>query len=243
MIGDDPDDRRLFRLTLCQDCTRRCSKCPTCKLNNSEASLQQLRELELVRKNIELVSNGFDKNGKRKYFVRINYPVLGDLKTLYASHLSNSDIAKCKSVSLFNKLRKLNLAEQFHLEILKGIKDGQIRILSEADQCKVLGGPHCLAGLNYSLKPDSTSQAIRPVCDSSLHHVNSSLNSRLPCGPSFIGNLRSIFTAFRLKWFALIFDLARAYRSLKSNYEAGTLRLQWYPVNPLDPATDWVLLF
>ena len=146
-------------------------------------------------------------------------------------------------MSLFNKLRKLNLAEQFHLEILKGIKDGQIRILSEADQCKVLGGPHCLAGLNYSLKPDSTSQAIRPVCDSSLHHVNSSLNSRLPCGPSFIGNLRSIFTAFRLKWFALIFDLARAYRSLKSNYEAGTLRLQWYPVDPLDPATDWVLLF
>ena len=155
LLSDDPDDKRLFRLTLCQDCTRRSLKCPTCKLNNSEASLQQLRELELVHRHIEIVKNGTDNEGNQKYFVKVTYPVLGDVKTLYAPKLSNSEIAKKKSIALFNKLRKLELVEAFDLEIQKGIKDGHIRFLSAKEQEEVLSGPHCFSGLNYSLKPDS----------------------------------------------------------------------------------------
>ena len=159
----------------------------------------------------------------------MNYPVLGNVSELYAANLSNSNIAKRKTVALFKKLRKLDLVEQFHSEILKGVSEGNMRFLSKKEELEILSGPHCFSGLNYAQKPGSTSQRVRPVADSSLYHPSSSLNSRLPVGPSFIGSLRSILRNFRLKSYALVFDMSRAYRSMRADYTAGCLR----PSGPL----------
>ena len=48
-VSDDPEDKRIFAFTLCEDCTKRSKKCSVCKLNNSQASLQQMQELKLHR--------------------------------------------------------------------------------------------------------------------------------------------------------------------------------------------------
>ena len=97
--------------------------------------------------------NGLDQDGNEKFFVQVNYPVLGDVTELYAPHLSNSNIAKRKTVTLFKKLRKLDLAVQFHSEILKGVKEGNMRFLSKKEELEILAGPHCFSGLNYAQKP------------------------------------------------------------------------------------------
>ena len=109
-----------------------------------------------------------------------------------------------------------------------------MRFLSKKEELEILSGPHCFSGLNYAQKTESTSQRVRPVAYSSLYHPSSSLNSRLPVGPSFIGSLRAIFTNFRLKSWALVFNMSRAYRSMRADYTAVCLRLQWYPVDPYD---------
>ena len=56
-VNDDPEDKRIFAFTLCEDCTRRSKKCSVCKLNNSQASLQQMQELNLLRNNLQIMPN------------------------------------------------------------------------------------------------------------------------------------------------------------------------------------------
>ena len=85
--SDDPEDKRIFAFTLCEDCTRRSKKCNVCKLNNSQASLQQIQELNLVRDNLHVIENGLDQDGNKKFFVQVNYPVLGNVSQLYAADL------------------------------------------------------------------------------------------------------------------------------------------------------------
>ena len=60
---------------------KRSRKCNVCKLNNSQASLQQMQELNVIRQE-EIMPNGKDPDGNDKFFVRVNYPVLGNVSKL-----------------------------------------------------------------------------------------------------------------------------------------------------------------
>ena len=53
-----------------------------------------------------------------------------------------------------------------------------------------------------------------------------------------IGNLKTVFTKFRLKLYAVIFDLARAYRSIHSSQQTNQCRLMWWVVNPEQAGID-----
>ena len=44
--------------------------------------------------------------------------------------------------------------------------------------------------------------------------------------------LKTVFTKFRLKFFAVIFDLARCYRSIHSSQQTNRCRLMWWITNP-----------
>ena len=43
-----------------------------------------MQELNLLRENFEIVPNGLDPDGNNKFFVQVNYPVLGNVSELYA---------------------------------------------------------------------------------------------------------------------------------------------------------------
>ena len=90
---------------------------------------------------------------------------------------------------------------------------------------------HCFSGINYATKQSSSFHKIPLVTNSSSNHPNGSLNSHTPKGINMIGNLKSVFTKFRLKLYAVIFDLARAYRSLYSSGDNNRLRLMWWVAN------------
>ena len=90
----------------------------------------------------------------------------------------------------------------------------------------------------YATKQCSISHKIRLMTNSSSNHPNGSLNSHVPKGINLIGSLKSVFTKFRLKFFAVIFDLARAYRSLYSTDETNRLRLMWWVVDPEKATAD-----
>ena len=87
---------------------------------------------------------------------------------------------------------------------------------------------HCFSGINYATKQGSSTHKIRLVTNSSSNHPNGSLNSHTPKGINMIGILKP---------YAVIFDLARAYRSLYSSGETNRLRLMWWVVNPEQAST------
>ena len=107
-------------------------------------------------------------------------------------------------------------------------------ILSKQEEEKVLQGTHCFSGINYQMKPSSTSHAIRLVTNSSAYHRNGSLNSHLPKGASLIANLKHIFTKWRLGTYCVLMDLARAYRSIYTDHPTNLLRLMWWVTSIAD---------
>ena len=77
------------------------------------------------------------------------------------------------------------------------------------------------------MKPGSITQVIRLVTNSNGYQKNGSINSHVPKGASLIGNLKSIFTRWRLGSYFLVLDLARADRSIFRDKTTNQLRLMW----------------
>ena len=122
--------------------------------------------------------------------------------------------------------------------MVKSIDERHAVMLSPEEGRKMLLQCHCFSGINYATKQGSSTHKIRLVTNSSSNHPNGSLNSHTPKGINMIGNLKSVFTKFSLKLYAVIFDLARAYRSLYSSGQTNGLRLMWWIVNPEQASTD-----
>ena len=98
---------------LCEECEERSRKCQNCKNGSKQSTIEELRELTMIRESIKVVFI----NSQR--YLQCDYPVMGDPKTLYAPEFSNKYAALSKSKSLFKKLHKLNLAQEFDDEIQK----------------------------------------------------------------------------------------------------------------------------
>jgi hypothetical protein len=75
---EDPNDERILQYALCEDCILRSKKCPGCQFQNSQASMQQLLELRMIRDSVCVQK---DETGIATLVC--NYPVMGDAKTLY----------------------------------------------------------------------------------------------------------------------------------------------------------------
>ena len=82
----------------------------------------------------------------------------------------------------------------------------------------------------------------RPVTNSSLTHQSGSTNSILAKGPTLLGNMKTIFTQFRLKKWTAVLDLSRAYRSVKSTKKSNRMRLHLYPKDVNDPNSPLLVL-
>ena len=122
--------------------------------------------------------------------------------------------------------------------MVKSVDEKHCVMLSVEDGQKMLLGHRCFSGINYATKQGSISHKIRLVTNSSSNHPIGSLNSHVPKGINLIGSLKSVVTKFCLKFFAVIFDLARAYRSLYSTDETNRLRLMWWVVDPEKATAD-----
>ena len=122
---EDPNDERILQYALCEDCILRSKKCLGCQFQNSQASMQQLLELRMIRDSVCVQK---DETGIATLVC--NYPVMGDAKTLYRKELSNSHLALKKSQTLFSRLGNRNLIIPFHAENVKSIGEGHMRVLS-----------------------------------------------------------------------------------------------------------------
>merc|ERR1712105_167447 len=119
---------------------------------NSYKSLEEFNELTLIRNSISILPQD---NGK--HIVQVDFPFLIDTSKFFSPEKSNFKQACATTRSLFSKLRKIHLHNDFHQEILNGIERGHMVLIPPEETQQYLAQPHCISFLNYVCKTSSES--------------------------------------------------------------------------------------
>ena len=224
-ILGDMESKRVQMFGQCKDCMKRSKGCSQCRFLNSQVSLQEMKEIQLMTRNLWVQS---DPLNPLSSIIKVHYPLDAPIEDLFPPSKSNATGLKKATISLYKKLKKKNLLDEFDEQIRKSIRESHIEILTPEQTAEVLAQPHNFAGINFQLKPSSKSHGVRVVTNSSTWHPNGSLNSHCPRGANLIGPIKSIFTAFRLGQECLLLDLSRAYRTIHTDGPTNDLRLMWW---------------
>ena len=228
-ILGDLEDKRIMSLNTCDTCKRRSKSCSQCRWNNSPRSIEEVRQMHLLEQSI-WVKKLLGSPGM--YYIVVRYPLDGPVSQLYGPQYSNSESHKNATRALYKRFVRKGILTDFHCQVTKSIDDGHIELLDPEETTKVLNSIHCFSGINYQEKPKSGSHKLRMVTNSSSHHKNGSLNSHCPKGQNQLGNMKSIFTGWRLNEYGVMFDLSRCYRSIHTDPQTNNLRLMWWVSSP-----------
>ena len=217
----------------CKDCAKRQAQCKVCRYLNSEMSLNDLRELQIIRGLISLRPN---PNDPQKFQVWVDYPFTTDPNKAFAPEHSNRLAAKYNSERLRCRLIKIGMADKFQDEMNKVKEQGHIRI---RDDYTPDLSPHSFIFINYVEKSSKVSQSVRPVSNSGATNKKGySLNSVTFSGPNFLNSGLQCLLSFRLLGgAAFCADLSRAYRSCKTLPHINDLRFFYWYTDVHDPAS------
>ena len=222
----------------CPDCIARINSCKTCKYINSEISIHELKQLELLRNSIQIIDDPHGSGGKR---LLCNYPLTVIPEEAFHARFSNVNIARRNSERLRERVIRLGLGKQFHQEMLKVLENKHIRIVENFDPAM---SPHSFIFLNYTLK-NSLSQPIRPVSNSGATNLRGfSINNCSFSGPNYISSGLQCLLGFRFYGGAgFCSDLTRAYRTLMTPDLINNLRMFWWYVDIDKPESACVFQF
>ena len=216
----------------CSTCLK-APPCKQCKLLNQPQSFKEQEEAKVIR-----ASMNFDLDNKH---ISVSYPYTKDIDKVFTPELSNRFIAEKMAKNLKKSLQKDGLLETYTESFLDMEARGAIKELTpeEMEKWENEGNPINYCSHHAVLK-DSKSTACRSVCNSSLTHNNTSLNSMLPKGPTAISNLLHVLMRFRARPYVIIADLKKAYNSITTSLKDCHLRrLLWYRKEDLnDPNAD-----
>ena len=177
----------------CQDCARRQKSCKVCKYLNSEMSLNDLRELQIIR---SLISVRPSSTRPGKFEVWTDYPFTIEPCKAFAPEFSNNIAAKINSERLRLRLIKIGMADAFHAEMMKVKEAGHMRV---RDDYTTDMSPQAFVFINYVEKSNKVSQTVRPVSNSGATNKRGySLNNVTFSGPNFLNSGLQCLLSFRL---------------------------------------------
>ena len=213
---------------VCQQCSQIILKCSTCKYIGQAISIKDLDELNVLRKCIRLEEQ---QDGRTKVFV--TYPQRKDPNIIFSAQNSNYRVARASSIRLRQTLLKRNLLDQFHQMMQKTLEDNHCEEISFSPE----DTPANFISLNYQEK-DSTSQALRPVSNSSLpNRSGESLNSNSLSGPPWLGSGLKCLISFREKAIGFHSDISKFYRSVFTDERTNDLRRYFWFSDPHNEQT------
>ena len=193
---------------------RKCAKCRQCaeKGDCSEAhyllTMKEEAELKLISDKVTV------ENGE----VHVEYPFIKNPSCLP----NNRKVAVKIADKLWSSLERDNLLLAYHEEIKKYIERGTFVKLSK-DEIDSYQGPHQYITHHGVLK-ESVSTPLRVVTNSSFNNCGNSLNSCLPKGPNSLNDMFAITLRFRCHVQAFMFDLAKAYNTMRTGLVERHLR-------------------
>ena len=217
---------------ICSLCQERCKQCSSCQLAAKPMSLAEIREIEIIRKNMV-----FDKKNKQ---VCTKYePTISTFKELFPKHLSNEKAARSISSRMLTSLKKSGELEIFHNAFTEMVDKGIVEELSEEaikkwdDQ----DGPINYISFHSTFKDQASKDKIqcRVVTNSSLPRycqvgdkkVKSSLNSLLPQGAPRFQSITDVLLRWIVKPVSMTTDLKGAYTTIR-------------PIGGVEDSQEWI---
>ena len=190
----------------------RCLKCPDCNDKALIHSRKEQDELEMLKKSIKL------ENGQ----LNVSYPFIKSPECFP----NNRNAAIAMATKLESRLRNKGQLERYNTELMKYITRGILVPISEAEMAEYKGPVNYIS--HHGVEKDSVTTPLRIVTNSSLKNGIRSLNDCLPKGPSSLNPMFDIIVRFRSYEVGLLFDLTKAYNSLKTGViEKHLRRLIW----------------
>ena len=193
---------------------RKCIRCKQCALKGdcSEGhlvlTLKEEAELNLIRDNIKIIDGQ----------VHVAYPFIKNPNCLS----NNRPVVIKIAQRLWQSLKRDGLLETYNEEIEKYLQRGTFVELSQ-EEIDSYEGPHQYI-VHHAVLKDSKTTPCRVVTNSSFNNGGHSLNSCLPKGPNSLNSMLEITLRFRCHEVAFMYDLSKAYNSMRTGIIERHLR-------------------
>ena len=203
----------------------RCLRCTQCTDQGLIHSRQEQEELDMLRQGVQLM------DGR----IHVSYPFRRDPHSL-----PNNRAAVVKMAEKMEKrLIKSGFHETYNQEIQKALDRGAAVKLSEQEIEEWKGPVNYIA--QHGVITDSVTTPFRVVSNSSLKNGSYSLNDCLIRGPNSLNSMVDISLRFRCHMEGMVFDLTKAYNSLKTGPVERHLRRFIWRFSPDDPWSDFAI--
>jgi hypothetical protein len=190
----------------------RCLSCPECKDSALIFSRKEQDELELMQKNIKLVDNE----------LHVSYPFIKSPECFPNNREPVLRMAKKQEL----RLEKKGMLDKYNEELMKYITRGILVPISPQEMDEYSGPVNYIS--HHAVEKPSPTTPFRIVTNSSLKNGIRSLNDCLPKGPNSLNSMYDITVRFRCYETGLVYDLTKAYNSLKTGIvEKNLRRMLW----------------
>ena len=198
----------------------RCMKCSTCTDPALIHSRKDQEELEELQKNTKLCEDG----------IHVSYVFKKDPRCLPYNRSTVVKIAAKQE----ERLLKTGHIDFYNQEIQKYLDRGAAVKLSKEEIDEWKGPVNYIS--HHGVERPSPTTPLRIVTNSSLNNGGNSLNGCLIGGPNSLNPMLDIALRFRCHECAMVFDLTKAYNSLKTGpIEKHLRRFIWR----FSPEEDW----
>ena len=217
----------------CADCQR--VRCGKCRYESSALSIQQEQELEEMLQNITIVKNP-EEPSKNMFLVQ--YIFNEDMLATFPRHRNNSKQVLGSAKALRNKLEKWGRLTEYDDLIKTEVERGFMRPISEGDEIELAPFAEIHNRSNVVFRVSSVSTPARLTSDNSTLHGNGlSCNSSQVKGRSCLNLVHNVLLHFFLHPVPLLYDLAKAYRSVRTRTLTNSVRRFFWFDDPQNPET------
>ena len=221
----EADDLGIRLPPLCESCTG-CSKCTT---QRQELTRDEIEVYNLTRKAMEVV--------EEEGIVKATYPMNDNLDKLQ----DNRGQAIKRATSVEKSLEKKKMTAHYNEVFQDTIDRGALTevTVQEINDWKDKGGKVHYIGHHPVYKMSSKTTPVRMVSDSALknNYIGPSLNNCMPKPPNSINNLLKVLLRWRGYETAIVFDLKKAYNTIRTGDLEKFLRLKVWRFG--DSEAEW----
>ena len=194
---------------------KRCGRCMVCQECKDTALIRSRRdqdELEMLQKSIKLENQE----------LIVSYPFIKSPECFPNNRQSVLNMA----IKQEARLEKKGLLNKYNEELMKYITRGILVPISKEEMEEYKGPVNYIT--HHAVERPSATTPFRIVTNSSHRNGVRSLNDCLPKGPNSLNSMFNISIRFRAHETGLVFDLTKAYNSLKTGLpEKHLRRLLW----------------
>merc|ERR1712002_849575 len=203
----------------CTHCKLRIAECRICSIDTAILTADEEEEYNILKEHVTL--------NELSGHLQAKYPFKKDPAVL----IDNSKEAKACQINQEKRQLKNNIHSQYVEQFTDMLERGVITEISQGE-IAAYTGPVNFITHHEVYKPGSLSTPVRLVSNSSFRNGSTNLNDISVKGPNTLADIYNNLFKFRSYQVALIFDITKAYNSIKTGLVEKHLRRLWFRQNP-----------